>query len=161
MVGRIQIQADNVQQLGLKVRIGAEGEGSHSVRLQLRLYQHVVHGAAGQSDFTSQTTDTPAALKLRLLADTLLDPLPDLPFMFDRSTGTRAILEPLQPPARKRSSPFANGYFGNFQSLSNLLIRLSIGRRQYNLASTDQRLRRRTRANQRLQLHTDFRIQFD
>src|SRR6266700_4224701 len=62
----------------VQVQAGAEGEGSKMMRLQAGSHQHAMHGTARQVHLSGQGAYGPAALKLRLLADAVLYPLPDL-----------------------------------------------------------------------------------
>src|SRR6266567_2191942 len=93
---RMQVEAGHVQQLGLKVWVGAEGEGSKTMRLQAGSHQHAMHGTARQVHLPGQRAHGPAALKLRLLADAVLYPLPDLRPVLCRTTGARGVLQSFQ-----------------------------------------------------------------
>ncbi len=101
----------------------------------MRSNQDLVHGAARQPQVLGERSYTPAAVVLRLLAGSGLHPLPHFLVIFYRSTGTRGILETLQPLVGKTTAPFADGHFRHLELVSDLLIALAGNSRQNNPTS--------------------------
>ncbi len=65
--------------------------------LQVRSHQDFMHRGARQSAFASQGANTPATLSRRPLADTMLDPFPDLRTILARAPPRRASWSPSGP----------------------------------------------------------------
>ena len=61
---------------------------------------------ARQSHFVSQSTNAPASLSGRLLADALLDFFPNLRTIFAGAAQAGSILKPLPAAAGKTPAPF-------------------------------------------------------
>jgi len=69
-------------------------------------------------------------LSRRLLADTVLDSLPDFRTILARAAQAGSIPESVQTVTGKTASPFADGDLGNSQLSGDVLVGLAIGRRQ-------------------------------
>src|SRR6516164_9134387 len=97
---------------------------------QVRGHQNFVHCSTRQSELARQGSHTPATLSRRLLADAVLEFLPDLRTILARAPQAGSILEPLQAVAGKTASPFADGDLGDSQPSGDVLVGFAIGRGQ-------------------------------
>ncbi len=155
----IQVKPHHIQQLGFKVRIGTEGEGAQAMGLEAGSAQHALHGAAGQPDLAGQGAHTPAALKLRLLADPVLDPLPDLGAVFDGPAGARGVAQSVQAAGGKTPPPLTDGDWRKSQAQGDLLVRISVVGTQHDARPRGQTLRRGGSPHPILQLRLLHRIE--
>src|SRR5664279_926999 len=104
----IEIQPENVQQLGIKIGVGAEGEGTDAMRLQLGGHQHGVYCTGGQSQFGGQGANAPAALMLGLLTHPGLHLVSGVGIMLGRPSRTWRIAQALKAVDSKGATPLSD-----------------------------------------------------
>ncbi len=135
---RVEIQPNNVEQLGFKIRIGAEGERADSVGLQFGGNQHGMYRTGGQSDFGGERAHGPAALIFRPLTHSRLHFVPGVGIMFGRPPRAGRIAQALQTVDGKRAAPLSHRDRRNLQRGRDLLVVRPVGRRQDNAATLGQ-----------------------
>src|SRR5205085_12659576 len=111
-----------------------------------------MHGTARQVHLSGQRAHGPAALKLRLLADAVLYPLPDLRPVLGRTTGARGVLQSFQTLGSEAPSPLADRDLRQAQVRGDLLVGLAPSSGQHNTAAQRQTLRRGRSFHPSLQL---------
>src|SRR5512134_1109347 len=142
VVGRIQIQANNVGRLGGKLRIGAHTPAAPSLQLNAPAPQDPpdVHGRNVTQGLSHQRAVPDGITRGWGLIQLLEDPTLHLGVIASWWPRTGSIAQPGQSLARKAQPPFADGGGSLPQLLGNCLSSHALARSQNDSGSQDQPL---------------------
>jgi hypothetical protein len=115
VLGRVQVETEDVQQFGQEVGIRTEREGAHPMGRQTRGHQHLMHGAGRQPQVGGERAHAPAAVMFRLLARPALHFLQDFLTILRRPSRTSCILQAIQNLAGETTAPLTYHNFGNLK----------------------------------------------
>ena len=141
MLGWIQVQADDVDQLLGKVRIVGELERLHAMRLEVGLLPHPLHHRRRRAQVLGQRPRAPMRGGGRLLGNGRFHN-PRREFLFGRRRTTAAwgiLFNSGQPPRGEAVAPQRDRLPQRAQFVGDLLVLLASGGGQHNLRRSTRR----------------------
>jgi hypothetical protein len=155
LVGRIEIQADDVAQLLDEERVGGQLEAVAAMRLEPERLQEAINAGFGDAGFGSQTAHAPmggailgAVVQRR--GEELRDAL-----VVDRArlAGAQLVVQARDAADDEAPAPLADRRIGGAEPLRHRAVGRARGAGQNDVGTSHQRCRQRPRPGERLQLH--------
>ena len=132
MIGRMQIQADNVAHLLDKERIGGELKTARTVGLHAEGLKHAMHGGTGDAAGLGSLPNAPVRALGRSAGEGALEQSRNL-LVVDAAgpTRTQFVIESGQAVLNETLPPLTDGGLGPAQATGDLGVALSIRRPEY------------------------------